>query len=166
MILKPLDSMYLECYRLCRNHDNIRLWCRQVGLISVEDHKEWFDRQRKDSSIRMFHMEVDGVFVGVCGLTSIDMISRRAEFSLYISPVEQGKGYSKPGLKALLRFAFDELGLNLVWGETFDGNRALKIFKKLGFRIGGYRREFYFKDGKFIGATLVSIKKEEVLWDG
>ena len=81
-----------------RNNKNIRMWCRQYSLISIYNHHEWIIEQSEDPEIKMFGISVHDVKakpknpskvpfteVGVCGLTSIDLINRNAEFSLYIA---------------------------------------------------------------------------------
>jgi RimJ/RimL family protein N-acetyltransferase len=104
----------------------------------------------------------DGKFCGVCGLTSINFINRRAEFSCYIAPEFQGHGLSVPTLKTLFRHGFEDLNLNLIWGEVFEGNHALAIFKhKLGMVWEGRRRQFYWKEGRFWDADIVSITADE-----
>ena len=100
--------------------------------------------------------------VGVCGLTDINLIHRRAEFSLYIFPEYHRRGYAKDALKALFRHGFDDLNLHSIWGETFDGNPALSLFTdKLGMVYEGTRRQFYFKNGKYVDAHIISLTKEE-----
>jgi RimJ/RimL family protein N-acetyltransferase len=67
-------------------------------------------------------------------------------------------------MKLLFGRGFEDLGLETIWGETFDGNKALKMFKEFGMKVEGVRRNFYYKEGGFINATLVSMTREE--WDG
>lgn len=146
-----------------RNDSRIRQWCRQTSLISPRDQDRWMATQNDDKTIQMFAVidPSSGVMVGVCGLTSIDLISRRAEFSLYIAPNKQGLGFGQMALKTLVKFGFDELGLNSIWGESFEGNPAMTMFKRVGFKLEGVRRQFYFKQGRFIDAHLFSILKSE-----
>lgn len=135
---------------------------------------DWFRKQHEDPSIRMYAVEVarqrgDGKnaelvksLVGVAGLTDIDFANSRAEFSLYVAPEAQGQGLGRAALRCLLTHGLENLGLNLIWGEVFEGNPALKMFLSLGFKVDGNRREHYWKDGKRIGTTLISIKRDEV----
>lgn len=158
------DLMTLRSYR---NEWSIRRWCRQIGLISEVDQLGWWAELAEDSTRKMFAIKdpsySDGkVPVGVCGLTSIDHINRRAEFSLYIAPQFQKKGLARKALKMLFNFGFDELNLNIIWGETFDGNPAIKLFEKMGMVKEGTRRDFYFKEGRFIDAHLYSLKKSDI----
>jgi ribosomal-protein-alanine N-acetyltransferase len=99
--------------------------------------------------------------VGVAGLTSLSFANRRAEFSLYIAPKYHRHGLGKMALRLLLLHGFSNLGLNVIYGETFDGNPAAKMFESLGFVKEGTRRDFYWKDGKWLDAHLYSLKREE-----
>lgn len=161
MTLKPISRSNLETLRNWRNSWEIRKWCRQVGFISELDQELWYQRQNDDRTIKMFEIHSIDSLVGVAGFTSIDHIHRRAEFSLYIGTEHQRKGYARDGLKLLIELGFDELNLNLIWGECFSGNPALQLFKELGFHEDGVRSQFYFKDGKLIDAHLVSLLRSE-----
>lgn len=151
----------LQQLRSWRNNEAIFTWCRQANQISDHDQQAWFDRQNTDPTMRMYSVYWDNTLIGVCGLTSIDMIARRAEFSLYIGPEFQGEGHGKNALKTLFKSGFDDLNLNLIWGECFDGNPAAKMFEGLGMMKEGTRREFYYKNGKYIDADLYSITSVE-----
>lgn len=106
----------------------------------------------------MFAIETSTGFSGVCGLTDIDQTNSRAEFSLYIAPKKQKTGLAQEALKLLLEYGFNTLGLNRIWGEVFGNNeKAMHIFKKFGFVEEGIRHDFYFRDGQFINALLISV---------
>ena len=154
--LYPLDSAYIDKLRAWRNHPDVRRWCRQYKLISDRDQAQWFQRQNDDNSIEMLAVAFNEKIVGVCGLTDIDLINRRAEFSLYIAPEFQKNGYGRSALKTLLWHGFNDLGLNRIWGETFDGNPAMDLFTQMGFVAEGTRKEHYYRDGNFIDCHLIS----------
>jgi len=157
------DGMFLN---IVRNNEAIRKWCRQVGLIDDLQQENWLRKISSDPTIRMYSIKDIGktksYIVGVCGLTDIDHINQRAEFSCYIFPEVQGNGYATKALEVLFRHGFNDLNLNIIWGETFEGNPAYKLFiNKLGMKHEGSRCQFYFKNGKFIDAYLVSISRKE-----
>jgi RimJ/RimL family protein N-acetyltransferase len=102
-----------------RNNYKIWKWCRQNDLLMKESHKEWFDKIAKDPTIKMYSIQGANGFLGVCGLTDIDRVNQRAEFSLYIAPDYQGRGYATAALKTLLSHGFMNQNLNVIWGETF-----------------------------------------------
>lgn len=152
-----LESDYETLFRW-RNDPRIYEWCRQNSPLHWDKHLDWCRAQARDPRLDMFVMLGDsGNPVGVCGLTDICLINRRAEFSLYIGPEHQGNGYAYRGLEKLLEHGFDTLGLNRIYGETFDGNRAQNIFEKMGMVCEGVRRDFYFRCGRFVNAKLYSI---------
>ena len=151
--LGPLNSSSMDMLRNWRNEPEIMKWCRQTDLITDNDQTKWYYTQAEDPTIRMYLIHTNDAPAGVCGLTGIDHINGRAEFSLYIDPGVQRKGFG--------RMALSNLNLNLIWGESFDGNPAVKMFRSLGFVFEGTRRQFYFKNGKYIDAHLQSITAEE-----
>lgn len=165
--LAPLDSTDMPLVRSWRNDYRIWQWCRQNDFISDAQQSRWFDRQSSDASIKMYKVLVltpdteKAVPVGVCGFSSIDMTNRNAEFSIYIAPTLHGNGFGKQALTCLLNHGFKNLGLNVIWGEVFVGNPAIEKFRALGFVDEGVRRGFYFRDGKFVDAHLISLRAEE-----
>lgn len=159
--LAPLDSTDCASIRAWRNDYQIWRWCRQSDFISDVEQAAWFERQAKDPSIKMYKVTRQHggnlITVGVCGFTSINMLSRHAEFSLYIAPEFQGKGYGRTALALLLMHGFTNLGFNMIWGEVIAGNPALNIFAAMGFKGDGLRRQFYWKDGAVHDAHLISM---------
>lgn len=158
--------------RRWRNDPTVNRWFRQVGPINDLQQREWFEKQSADPTVRMFAIEnayknhgggTTRALVGVCGLTSVDLVNRRAELSMYIDPDQSGSGYGKAAFEALFQFGFDDLGLYQIWCECFDENPVIGLLEKLGMRVDGTRRDFYFKGGKFINAHLMSILRSE--WD-
>lgn len=146
-----------------RNDQRIYQWCRQHEPITKEHHNNYWSRAEHDPSIKMFAVTLDGEAIGMCGLTSIDLINHRAEFSLYIEPEAQKRGHGRAALDALCHYGFCVFGLNLIWGEVFDGNPAMNMFEDAGFRREGTRRQFYRRNGKYIDAHLISLLKSEFM---
>lgn len=157
--LGEIEYDNLDMYKRWRNDPSIRSWCRQTGLLTDQDQEGWYERIHKDPTIQMFEIRrnTDEKCLGVCGLTSIDRQNRSAEFSLYVCPDEMGKGYGEKTLKTLLHFGFSDLGLNRIWGETFEGNPALALFRKLGMVEEGRFSQSYWKKGRFIDSHIVAM---------
>lgn len=143
-----------------RNHPDVMKWCRQFSPLHREKHNEWVSRQAYRDDVDMFVVaSTKGSPLGCCGLTDIDMVNRRAEFSLWIHPDEQSEGHGRHALAMLLAYGFKDLGLNRIWGETFAGNPAVKLFSNMGMEKEGTRREFYYRDGEFIDCHLFSMSR-------
>ena len=146
-----------------RNHAKVYRHCRQHSVISQQEQTDWFERQHKDPTIKMFGIADDMTQVGVCGFTSIDMLNRNAEFSLYVGPEYQGCGYGVKALKTLLRHGFEDWGFERIWGEVFATNtRAKSIFDAVGFTTEGTLRKTYWKQGEWIDSHIISILRGEI----
>lgn len=163
--LLPLNPENSELYRTARNDFSTWRWCRQNDLISPLQQQRWLEAQDEDKTIAMYEIVESGLedVVGVCGFTDLDYFNQRAEFSLYIIPGHRRQNYGERGLRTLVEHGFKNFNLNMIWGETFEGNPAAGIFEKIGFNRTGYRPDFYFKDGKFIDAYFYCILRDEFL---
>jgi RimJ/RimL family protein N-acetyltransferase len=176
VFLGPIDldnDRELEFHVESRNTDAIMKWCRQYKPLTLQEHKNHLANCQKDGKRIFFNvfledMENGDVFpdrslIGMTGLTDIDLINRRAEFSLWINEAYHGQGYGKQALSLIFQFGFNDLNLHSIWGETFEGNPAAIMFDKLGMAYEGSRRDFYYKNGIYLDAHLYSIKKNEFI---
>lgn len=143
-----------------RNDPRIWTWCRQNAPLALSQHQAYWYSVEASQTEKLFAIKAQDQTVGCAGLTSIDLVNSRAEFSLYIGPSFQRRGHAKTALKTLLNYGFGFLGLNSIWGETFKGNPALRMFLDIGFIKEGTRKQFYLRNGQFIDAHLVSILRE------
>jgi RimJ/RimL family protein N-acetyltransferase len=162
--LVPFDSGFADLARGWRNKYEIYRWCRQHKFITDINQRDWFQRQAADPTIEHWGIVCGNekmAACGVAGLTSIDLINRRAEFSLYIAPEFQKFGVGKSALTLLLDRAFYDFNLHLVWGESFENNPAHHLFEKVGMKHEATLRDRYFKEGIFISASIFSITQKE-----
>lgn len=171
-LTRILESDLKKLYDM-RNDVEIRKWCRQNDVLQWASHCRWFERQADDPSMQMYAIRLTGAalrnasevgnvpVLGVAGLTSIDYINSRAEFSLYVGTEHQGAGYGREALIKLFRKGFEDYNLNLIWGESFDGNPAIKMFEDIGMAKEGTRKDFYFRVGSYINAHLYSITRKD-----
>jgi len=158
--------------RKWRNDYHIYKWCRQVSILSEEDQYRWQDTIRDNPTIKMYciqvldlglsHLEEECLVpVGVCGLTSINLIARHAEFSIYIGKEYQKKGYGQKALYTLIRHGFEEFNLNKIWGDVFVGNPGKKMLRNLHFKFAPGHEEHYFKNGQYINTELAYLFKRD-----
>lgn len=165
--LGVIEYVHNELIRAARNNIEVRRWTRQSGLNSSEAQMNWWkEKYTKDQSMQMFSIygggeEFADKFSGVCGLTSISAIHRSAEFSIYIVPDQQKLGYGAAALKTLIRHGFEDLNLHCIWGESFSGNNAMRMFEKVGFKKDGIRRQCYYKEGKYVDAHIFTLLRSE-----
>lgn len=146
------------------------VWTREINPTTALQQQDFFQHLPRTSRyfvILTKDHKNEPLIVGLCGLTGIDQIHRKAEFSLLIGTEHRKKGYGSQALILLLNFGFESLGLNLIFGETFSyprdfgTNPGAKAYEKLGFKLDGVLRKRYKKYGQWVDALIYSILREE-----
>jgi RimJ/RimL family protein N-acetyltransferase len=136
-------------------------------LLNLEDETDWFEQRRKDKNSMVFAILAlpERQLIGNCGLHNLDWKNRSAVFGIIIGEKTfWNKGYGTDATRTLLRFAFEQLGLNRVELEVYAFNpRAARAYEKAGFRRDGVRRAALYRDGKFHDIYLMGILRED--WD-
>ena len=109
------------------------------------------------------HLKDDDEPVGVISLMNISEANESAELSVIVGhPDDRHQGYGTQAIGLLLRYAFEELGLNRVGLSAFDFNGwAISAYEKLGFVVEGRYRQAIRRRSGFHDAILMSILKEE-----
>lgn len=161
--LRRLCSEDAELTFKWRNNPEIYIWSRQRDCLLFAEHKAWLFglAGRNDLLMYMIYDPDLKIDLGVCGFINIDHLNRSAEFSIYISPDHKGYKYGEKALRALVDKGFLDYGFNRIWGETFEGNPALKMFSRLKFNVEGTKRQSYFKNGRFINSHIFSLLRSE-----
>lgn len=66
-------------------------------------------------------------------------------------------------LQAILNYAFNEIELNRIQADVFDGNIASEhVLTKRGMRLEGIARQKYYKNGKFIDTAQYAIIRQDL----
>lgn len=58
-------------------------------------------------------------------------------------------------------YGFKEMNLHKIWAEVYNNNRALGLYKSVGFKEDGVLRDNQFCEGKYINSYLLSILEDE-----
>ena len=109
------------------------------------------------------HIKDDKEPVGVISLMNISDTNASAELSVIVGhPDDRHQGYGTEAIELLIRYAFEELGLNRVGLSAFDFNgEAISAYEKLGFAVEGRYRQAIKRNSGFHDAILMSILKNE-----
>ena len=134
-----------------------------VSLAELEHH---FSRsaETKEPGRRWFTIETrDRLPIGIIAYFDLRERHHRAEIAIIIGDKEYwGKGYGADAIMALLRFLFNELGLNRVHLRVAEFNtRAIKCYEKCGFAKEGTLRQWFFVEGRYHDGFLMSILRQE-----
>lgn len=101
--------------------------------------------------------------IGTGGLHHIEWRNRCGELGIVIGKRDcLGKGYGSEAVELLLRFGFDTLNLHRIYLQVFDFNeRALRTYRKCGFREEGRLREAFFRDGAYHDILVMGMLEAE-----
>lgn len=119
--------------------------------LEYEKTLKWFmnnkDRMDRFDAV----IEYNAMPVGIIGLLNIDYKNKKAEFYITVGEKDyKGKGIAYKASMELLKYAFNDLGLNKIYLYTETENKiAQKLFEKLGFtREGLLKYDVIIKDKK------------------
>ena len=150
--LRAVEDDDLDLLWRWRNDLEVAGNLNQPRPWSRADVRAWVNRNREQADQRLwFIIETqDGRPIGRIGLTEMDSLNRHAELNLVIGEKEfQGQGLGQDAARTLVRYAFEQLGLNKLWLVTLASNeRALICFERCGFRRTGVMQQHMFRDGK------------------
>lgn len=102
--------------------------------------------------------------IGTANLINIDWKNRSAFHGMMIGDrSNRGKIYAFDTVMAIMRYAFDELGLERLDGDMIETNHLSINFytKRCGWKIEGKKENSFFRAGKFFNKIIVGITKTE-----
>lgn len=177
VILDAIEPEDLEWMRYQRNDPELRQYFRESKDISPVRQLEWYEQDGSNLNHKHIYFKImkshtkrpgekwDGdKIVGVCGLTNINWVAKRAELSVYVASEYHGKGFAKEALALMYDYAFMELNMHNIFAEVYDNNSALEFYKKaLGMKEDGIVRHTYFHNGKYGNSHMLSLLNDEWL---
>ena len=106
--------------------------------------------------------KTDNALIGHCGFFDIDRFNSCAEISYCLKRDLWGQGIMTEAVDAMLRFGFEDYGLNRIVANVIKGNAgSIKVLQKLGFVQEGVLRESLYKNGQYHDLIAFSILKSE-----
>jgi RimJ/RimL family protein N-acetyltransferase len=167
LALRPMEAADAE---------NIAAWLRNeptydFGLgrfpLSAVEIDDWIKKigEKEPPSEMEFAVVLreSGELIGENGLYSIDWLARTAESGTWIyRPEYRGSGYGTEAKHLLLEYAFDRLGLNMIWSWVKMSNtRSQAALRKQGYRDAGRLNWVNLAAGGFDDAAMFDILARE-----
>jgi RimJ/RimL family protein N-acetyltransferase len=109
------------------------------------------------------HLKGEDEPIGVISLMNISEANASAELSVIVGhPEDRHQGYGAEAIDLILRYGFEDLGLNRVGLSVFEFNEdAISTYEKLGFRDEGRLRNALKRDDAYYDAILMGISRTE-----
>ena len=165
--LRWMDSKDIDAlYRIFSHSEVMRYWStpplenREAAVSLMNEIHEGFHRQ---SALKWgIARREDDEIIGTTTLFNLNLDNRRCELGYGLDRAEWGKGYMQEALRALLRFAFNDLGLHRIEADVDPRNtNSIRTVEKLGFQREGYLRERWQVGGEIQDALFFGLLRPE-----
>jgi len=145
------------------------LWANLGGWrfpSSLDSTKAWFAGLKNDPHNHRWVIEAidGGQLIGTANLVDIDWKNRNAFHGMLLGPAAaRGRGYGLDTVMAVMRYAFDELGLERLDGDIIEYNEASHrlYVGKCGWKEEGRRRRWHYRQGRFWDKVLVGVTRDD-----
>ena len=162
--IRLMERGDLEDLRQMHNVDDVLMKLTDPTHVSEVQQETWFQSASTSRTSRRYvaRLRSSGAFVGMFRVDSIDYINGNAFVGCDIDPTHQRQGYAREFYGYILDYLFDVCRLHRVELVTLEDNeRALNLYKSLGFVIEGQRREAIFRDGQYKNLVAMGLLADE-----
>ncbi len=161
--LRPMRESDYEYFAALKNDMRTQAWNQRTPPCrTAQQMKEYYEAERKKPHTGDFSIEtLDGTLVGTIGYG--ESPPRLAAHIGVLTGMEHwGKGYALEAHELLLRFLFEERGIQVVRLWTQSGNaRGMAAAQKIGFKIQSRFREAGMVGGKPVDNVYMDMLREE-----
>ncbi len=134
---------------------------------SEEQARDWIGRLAESAGSGkelVFGVVRGSALVGVAGLRDVSREHAQAELGYWIAVEHWGQGYATEAAEALVRFGFEELGLNRIFAHHMARNPASgRVLEKIGMKPEGVLRQRVKKWGVFEDVLILALLREDWL---
>lgn len=135
-------------------------------FVSLATEKEWILKVRLDhekgTNFR-WGIIIDEALVGMVYLDQVDLTYRSAVLGIMIGNKSfWGIGVAKETYMEVLKYAFNELGLNSIRSKVVATNvNSIKLHTSIGFKVEGTLREAVYRNGEYLDVISLGLLKKE-----
>ncbi|MBC7456271.1 MAG: GNAT family N-acetyltransferase [Massilia sp.] len=109
-----------------------------------------------------WHIFSGQILCGAIRLNHIEADNRKASIGYYLGARHQGAGMATASVRAVLKFAFERLGMNRIELRCGSGNRpSQRLAERLGFSWEGLLRQAELIDGVFLDHFIYSLLRAD-----
>lgn len=166
VLLRAIEQTDLELLHIWANDCSIS---EMIGgwhfPTNLQDQQKWFNALSVGSLNQRFAIETEDLgLIGTANLVDINWKDKNAHHGMLLGDKEiRGKGYALDTIMAIMRYSFEELGLNRLDGSVIDYNKpSYGVYvNKCGWKEEGRQRNWYFRKNRFWDKIIVGITKED-----
>lgn len=138
---------------------------RSATIVTLEAEKKYLEDKNLNLNTIAFaivDLETDKM-VGTLSLEDVNYNNRTAVLGIFIGDENyRSNGYGTEAIKLLLDYGFNYVNLNSIKLDVLECNeRAIKCYKKCGFKEVGRWRKSKYVNGKYYDTIVMDILAEE-----
>ncbi|NUP46779.1 MAG: GNAT family N-acetyltransferase [Catenulispora sp.] len=174
LVLRPWQEEDIPAvHQICQDPD-IQRWTTIPTPYEVGD-AEWFVREFTpkgfadgDEATFAAVVKATGQIAGAIGIGGIAKHTegrgvRTAEIGYWANPETRGRGYVTEAVREVVRWGFEELRLERVTWQAFEGNTASRrVVEKVGFTVVGLQRGSHEHRGRRVDMWLADVLPGEL----
>jgi len=148
-----------------RNHPDVRRASITHHVIEPAEHRAWWQRVSTADNRRVLIYERDGVVAGVVNFFDLELDTepRTGAWGFFLDADGLAeRGETLPAwievMKEATSYAFDELGLDDLYGEVLEHNTVVRQMNRR-FRFVEGEPETRYSDGREITVLPISLNK-------
>lgn len=161
--LPQIEGLQLR-YTILEDADYLKTWLQEPGILrgfpmqdplEVDDSvKHWIGFSKYKSSLTA---TLDGKPVGIATLCLMPYrkLAHQCLLSIIVSEEVRGKGVGTLLLNNLIHLAKAYFGIEVLYLEVYEGNRATSLYHRFGFREVGFQKHFMKEDGEYVGKVVM-----------
>lgn len=151
-------------YTLLEDAESLKRWLQEPGILrgfpmqdplEVDDSvKHWIGFSKYKSSLTA---TIDGKPVGIATLCLMPYrkLAHQCLLSIVVSQEARGKGVGTILMNNLCHLAKEYFGIEVLYLEVYEGNRAISLYHRFGFREVGFQKHFMKEGNEYVGKIVM-----------
>src|SRR5680860_930391 len=129
---------------------------------TLAKQEKWFNDYQKDKNKIFFTILFDNKPICLVGLSNISKQNGNADLFIMIGDDKfRGKGFGKEAMKWIIEYGFKKLKLYKInLGVIEDNKVAVRLYKKLEFKVEGKMIDEVYYKNKFYNFLLMALFKK------
>jgi putative acetyltransferase len=137
------------------NDPEILPWFPMCNEKEIEDAvRIWLGYAKRGATLSV---DNEGVIAGFANLyiQPFEKLSHNCLFAIIIDKKQRGKGIGGALLQELMKLAKDKFKIEILHLEVYEGNPAIRLYRRNGFKEYGYQAHFIKEMGKYRGKVYM-----------
>jgi RimJ/RimL family protein N-acetyltransferase len=151
-------------YTIPEDIEPLKEWLQEPGIlrgfpmqdpIEVDDSvKHWIGFSKYKSSLTA---TIEGKPVGIATLCLMPYrkLAHQCLLSIIVSKEARGKGVGTILMNNLMHLAKEYFAIEVLYLEVYEGNPAISLYHRFGFREVGFQKHFMKENGEYVGKIVM-----------